>query len=247
MAYADVNGLKLYYESHGAGRPVVALHGGLQSIDLSFAAVLPTLAEGRRVIGVDLQGHGRTTDSDRDMALPNLAGDVVELLDQLGVEQADFFGFSVGGLTALTVATLHPERVGRLVLTSTHFRQDGFHSEIRAADQTAARMPTQEEFRSWQESYQRIAPNPDHFGAVAEKLSAVVNSFTDWTPDQLRAITAPTLIVLGDHDFVRLEHAVELHELLPDARLAVLPGTRHTEVMRRPELRSMVAEFLPVQ
>jgi len=141
---------------------------------------------------------------------------------------------------------MHPKRV-RLVLASTHFRQDGFHSEFIAGDQTSARMPTQQEFQSWQESYQRIAPNPDHFGSVAEKLSVIVNSFSDWTPDRLRAITAPTLIVLGDNDFVRIEHAVELHELLPDARLAVLPGTRHTEVMHRPELRSMVAEFLPVQ
>jgi len=247
MAYADVNGLRMYYEIHGAGRPVVALHGGLLSIDLSFVDLLPTLADGRQVIAIDLQGHGRTTDIDRLPLPENLAGDVVALLDELGVERADFVGFSYGGLTALAVATLFPERVGRLVLASAHFRRDGFHEEITASDGNSTRTPTAQEFLGWQESYQRIAPDPDHFWAFADKLTKAVHSFTDWTPEQLRAITAPTLVIVGDNDFVRLEHAIELHELLADARLAVLPGTRHSEVMHRQGLHAMVTEFLPPQ
>lgn len=243
--YAEVNGLKMYYEVHGEGRPLVALHGGLHTIDASFGAVLPALAEDRQVIAIELQGHGHTGDIDRLPLLENLADDVLALLDLLGVDRADFIGYSLGGLVALTVATRHPERAGRLVLASTHFRQDGYYEEIAANDPDSTRMPTQEEFGSWHAAYTRVAPDPDHFWAFAEKMSGVVHSFRDWTADELRGVTAPTLLVLGDNDFIRLSHAEQMRDLLPDSRLAVLPGTRHSEVMQRANLLApMVSSFL---
>lgn len=231
--YADVNGLHMYYETHGEGLPLVALHGGMLSIDLTFRDVLPALADGRQVIAIDLQGHGRTADIDREPLLSHLADDVLALLDQLGVAQADFIGFSLGGLVSLTIATTRPERVNRLFLASTHFRQAGYHDEIAKGDMSSSRMPTEQEFQSWLEAY---GPGPDSFWAFSKKLTGVVHSFEDWTPDQLRAITAPTLLVVGDNDFIRLSHAEEMRDLLPNAHLAVLPNTRHSEVMERADL-----------
>jgi pimeloyl-ACP methyl ester carboxylesterase len=243
--YAEVNGLRMYYEVHGEGHPVVLLHGGLHSIDLSFGGLLPSLAQDFRIIAIDLQGHGRTEDIDRPPLLEHLAADVLALLDGLGVDRADFFGYSLGGLVSLTLATHYPDRVRRMVLAATHFRQDGYHDEIVKGDQESGRLPTPEEFESWHAAYAKVAPDPDHFWAFAERLSGVVHSFRDWTEDELRAITAPALIVVGDNDFVRVDHAEEMRDLLPDSRLAVLPGTRHSEVMERADLvLPMVRAFL---
>lgn len=243
--YVEVNGLRMYYEVHGEGHPVVLLHGGTQTIDVTFGELLPRLAEEFQVIAVELQGHGRTADIDRPPLLEHLAADVLALLDELGVDRADFFGYSLGGLVSLACATSHPERVRRLVLAATHFRHDGYHDDIVNGDMDSGLMPTQEEFESWHAAYVRVAPDPDHYGVFAERLSEVVMSFPDWTPDDLRAITAPTLLVLGDNDFIRLSHAEQMRDLLPDSRLAVLPGTRHSEVMQRTDLLlPMVTAFL---
>jgi pimeloyl-ACP methyl ester carboxylesterase len=256
--YADVNGLRMYYEVHGpdgrdaaaaeTARPLVLLHGGALTIDLSFAQLLPALTADRRVIATELQGHGRTADVDRPFALPDLASDVVGLLDHLGVERADLFGFSFGGLTALQTAIDAPGRVGRLVLAATHFRPDGYHPEIRdpSLPDTEGRLPTEGDFRRMQERYDEVAPDPGHFAAFLEKANVMVGAFEGWSDDTLRAVAAPTLVVVGDNDFVRLEHAAELYRLIPVAQLAVLPGTTHFEVVQRPGfLLPMLAEFLP--
>ncbi|HVW39810.1 MAG TPA: alpha/beta fold hydrolase [Amycolatopsis sp.] len=245
--YAPVNGLKMYYEVHGSGRPLVLLHGGLHTIGLSFAPTLPRLAAGRQVIGLELQGHGHTGEIDRPITLPNLAGDVVALLDHLGIDRADLFGFSLGGLVALQLATSRPERVGRMVLASTHYRPDGYHDDVRdpALFATSTRMPTEADFAEMTAEYQRVAPEADRFDAVAAKLTAAVQGMPGWTPEALRAIDAETLLIVGDHDFVRLDHAAEMLDLIPHAQLAVLPGTTHTGVVRRAELVGpMVEEFL---
>ncbi|MQA84441.1 MAG: alpha/beta fold hydrolase [Streptosporangiales bacterium] len=246
--YAHVNGLDMYHEVHGTGRPLVLLHGGLLTIDLSFGAVLPALAASRRVIGVELQGHGHTADTDRELTLEYLAGDVVALLDHLGVDRADLFGFSLGGLVALQLTMSYPERVDRLVLAATHYRPDGYHAEIRSPDAQpgSGRMPTERDFQEMHEAYARVAPNPDHFHAFMAKASAAVDAFQGWPADSLREITTPTLLVVGDTDFVRLEHAVEMYELIPGSQLAVLPGTTHMDLMRRSDLVvPMVESFLP--
>jgi pimeloyl-ACP methyl ester carboxylesterase len=236
--YAPVNGLEMYYEVHGSGtgRPLVLLHGGVMTIELSFGAMLSALADGRQVIAAELQGHGRTADIDRDMTLAALAGDVAGLLGQLGVDQADVLGFSLGGEVALQVALDHPDRVGRIVLVSVSYAPDGLHAEISDPAQwaTSTRMPTAEDFRQMREAYGRLAPDPGDFDALAARAGQAGRR--GWTAAELGQISAPALLVFGDHDFIRLEHAVEMHALIPGAQLAVLPGATHMGVMRRADL-----------
>ena len=245
--YAPVNGLRMYYEVHGAGRPLVLLHGGLMTIEGSFGPLLPDLVAERQVIATELQGHGRTADIDRDLELGHLADDVAALLDHIGVDQADVLGFSLGGGVALQLAVDHPGRVGRLILASVSYASDGFHQEISDPSQhaTSTRMPTAEDFRQMREAYARLAPDPGHFEAFAAKASHAAANLKGWTADQLGGITAPTLLIFGDHDFIRLEHAVEMHGLIPGAQLAVLPGATHMGVMQRTDLIGpLVRDFL---
>lgn len=239
--YAPVNGLRMYYEVHGqggTGRPLVLLPGGLQTIELSFGAVLGGLTAERRVIATELQGHGRTADIERDFEPGLLAGDVAALLDHLGVGQADVLGFSLGGTVAVQLALDHPDLVGRLVPVSVSFASDGYHQEISdpALYATSTRMPTEEDFRQMREAYARVAPDPGHFDVFWAKVGQAAGSLKGWTPGELGSITAPTLLVFGDHDFVRLEHAVQVHGLIPGAQLAVLPGATHVGVLRRADL-----------
>ena len=245
--YAPVNGLQMYHEVHGAGRPLVLLHGGLLTIDLSFGEVWPELAADHQVIATELQGHGRTADVDRDIDLRCLAGDVTGLLDHLGIGRADVLGFSLGGGVALQLALDQPDRVGRLILASVSYAPDGFHQEISdpARHATSTRMPTEEDFRQMREAYARLAPDPGHFDAFAAKVSQAAGNLKGWTAGELGGIGAPTLLVFGDHDFVRLEHAVEMHGLIPGAQLAVLPGATHMGVLRRADLIvPLVRDFL---
>lgn len=243
--YANIDGLRMYYEIHGSGgTPLVLLHGGALTIDLSFGALLPALAADRQVIAVELQGHGHTADIDRPITLDGLAGDVVALLDELRIEQADLFGYSLGGLTALRVAMRHPDRVRRLVAMATHFRSDGYHPEIRnpQPDTTSDRLPTAEEFQEWQDAYARVAPEPDQFFALVAKATPAPDDVDQWTEDELRGIIASTLLVIADNDFVRLDHAGAMRDLIPDAQLAVVPGSTHTGLLRRPDVVLLLVE-----
>ena len=245
--YAPVNGLRMYYEVHGTGLPLVLLHGGLMTIDLSFGDIWPELATDRQVIATELQGHGRTADIDRDIELRYLAGDVAALLDHLGIGQADVLGFSLGGGVALQLALDQPDRVGRVILASVSYAGDGFHAEISdpAQHATSTRMPTAEDFRQMRDAYARLAPDPGHFDVFAAKTSQAAGSLEGWTAEELGRIAAPVLLVFGDHDFIRLEHAVEMHGLIPGAQLAVLPGATHMGVLRRTDLIvPMVRDFL---
>ena len=247
QGYAPVNGLRMYYEVHGTGRPLVLLHGGLQTIDLAFGAIWPDLAGDRQVIATELQGHGRTADIDRDIDLRYLAGDVAGLLDHLGVGQADVLGFSLGGGVALQLALGHPDRVGRIILASISYASDGYHPEISdpAQHATSTRMPTAEDFEQMRAAYARLAPDPGHFEAFAAKASQAAGSLKGWTAAELGRVSAPTLLIFGDHDFIRLEHAVEMHGLIPGAQLAVLPGATHMGVLRRTDLVvPLVRDFL---
>jgi pimeloyl-ACP methyl ester carboxylesterase len=196
--YAPVNGLEMYYELHGAPSevpPIVLLHGGLLTIDTTFGPLLTALAERQQVIAIELQGHGHTADIDREISLGNLAGDVVAFLRRLGIDKADFFGFSLGGLVSLTVARMHPELVNKLVVASIGFRQEGYHEDVRPPGRPGSkRMPTERDFGAMMAAYRRVAPNPAHFPEIAAKTSAAVGAFDGWSPDELQAIVAPTLI-----------------------------------------------------
>src|SRR5438270_4932635 len=184
MAYASVNGLQLYYETRGSGRPLVLLHGGLLSIDLNFGPLLEPLTTSRQVIAVELQGHGHTADTDRPMTIEALAGDVVALLDHLGVAEADFFGFSLGGLVAYSVALGAPTRVGKLIVASADaHRPPG--RESKPLDD--GRMPTPADFEAMRDAYSTVAPDPAHFEEFAAKTSAMVHEVPEWT-DELRSL-----------------------------------------------------------
>ncbi|PVZ05750.1 alpha/beta fold hydrolase [Actinomycetospora cinnamomea] len=235
--YAPLPGLDVYYEEHGTGDPLVLLHGGALTLDLSFGALIPRLAPSRRLIAIELQGHGRTADPEgREITLATMAGDVVGVLDHLGLARADVFGFSWGGLVALETAVRHPERVHRLVLGAVHTRADGYHAEIHDPTQyaTSTRMPTEDEFAAMVAEYERYGLTS--FEAVVGELDPIVTAEENWTSAQLAGIAAPTLVMIGDHDFVRVDHAVAMAETIPDAGLAVLPRTTHTALIRRVDL-----------
>jgi pimeloyl-ACP methyl ester carboxylesterase len=261
-SYAKVNGLEMYYESHGpdsgpdsgpdagsdagSGLPLVLLHGGLQTIGLSFGAVLPTLAATRRVIAVELHGHGHTGDIERELTVPLLAQDVVALLDLLGVDRADLFGYSLGGMVALEAALRHPDRVGRVVLAAVAHRPEGYLDEIRdpGLHATSTRLPTQADFKEMTDAYDAVAPDPGHFTEFMAKC-VVAAGYAGWAEDELRELAVPALLIVGDTDFVRIDHAERMRDLIPDAQLAVLPGCTHMGLMRRPELvLPMVRTFL---
>src|SRR4051812_1227737 len=248
MPTEQIDGVPIWYEECGdpSGPLLVALHGGIMTFERSFAAVLPWLADGRRVIGVELQGHGHTPDTGRSMSIERFGDDVAELIDRVaGGGPVDVWGFSLGALTATSLALRHPTTVRRLVLAASNIRPDGYHPEITAPEQDDPRLPTEAEFARWQADYKAVAPNPDDFLPFLERMQPVVHDFAGWTADEIRSIAAPTLLVIGDRDFVRLDHAAEMLDLFPDSRLAVLPGTRHTEVMRRSmQLRCLVEPFL---
>ncbi|MER6150942.1 alpha/beta fold hydrolase [Streptomyces hirsutus] len=248
-AYAEVNGLEMYYEVHGVDRaprrPLVLLHGGVLTVGLSFGAVLPALAADRPVVAPELQGHGHTADVDRAMRVPDLASDVVALLDAIGVEEADLLGYSLGGLIALEIGVRHPGRVGRLVLAAAPYTQDGVHEEVRAPDYSSPRLPGEADFREMADAYAASAPYPERFEDLLAKCSAAAHAPLPWTADDLRGLAAPTLLVIGDTDFVRVEHAAEMQRLIPRSRLAVLPATTHMTLMRRTSLLlPLLDEFL---
>lgn len=174
------------------------------------------------------------------------ADDIAELVDRVaGGGPVDLWGHSLGALTATGVAVRHPAKVRRLVLAAVHIRPDGYHPEIVASEQDDPRLPSEEEFAAWRADYEAVAPDPEHFFAFLERLQPVVDDWPGWTDGEIRSVTAPALLVIGDQDFVRLDHAAEMLDLFPDCRLAVLPGTKHTEVMLRSEqLRTLVGPFL---
>lgn len=220
---APVNGISMYYEDHGRrdGVPLVLLHGGGSTIDVTFGRVLPILAAGRRVIAVEEQGHGRTTDRDAPVAFETSADDVATLLRHLKVERADLFGFSNGASVALQVTLRHPALVRKLVFASSMTKRDGarpeFWEAMRKADFSNMPQPLKDAFL-------KVNPDAGQLRTMHDKDAARMRSFPDVPDDALRSVRAPTLVVLGDHDIVKPEHGVELARLIPGARLLILPG-----------------------
>jgi pimeloyl-ACP methyl ester carboxylesterase len=245
--YADVNGLHLYYETHGTGSPLVLLHGGMLTIDLDFGALLPGLARRHRVIAVELQGHGRTADSEREISPAAHASDVVALLDHLGIDRAHVLGHSMGAAAALELAVSHPDRVRSVVPVSVSVRPDGLHEDLTdpARMATSDRLPTAEDFAAMRSAYEALSPHPERFDAFLQALSANQNDSRGWTDQQLAGITAPVLVINGDRDFVTVEHAGLIGRLIPGSRIAILPGCTHMDTTRRPDLvLPMLAAFL---
>lgn len=246
--YADINGLHLYYEVHGdQGTPVVLLHGGVMTIGLTYPELLPVLANNHRVITVDFQAHGRTADIDRDLSYANLASDVIALLDHLGIERTHVIGHSMGAGTTLELAVSHPDRLLSVVPISGSVHPDGAHPDLAdpSTYATSTRMPTEQDFSAMAAAYAAVAPHPERFDELPSRSMTSMNGWTGWTDEQLAGITAPTLIVLGDHDFTTAAHGAVMQDKIPGSRLAVLPGTTHMQAPRRADhLLPMLTAFL---
>jgi pimeloyl-ACP methyl ester carboxylesterase len=252
--YAPVNGLKMYYEIHGRGEPLVLLHSAFYTIGM-WGPFLASLAETHRVVAVEFQGHGHTADIDRPFSYEQLADDVAAVLDHLGIAQADIVGHSIGADTALQVAIRHPERVRKLVPISGKYRYDGEYPELLAGIQQMT--PAIFAGTPYVDAYRSTAPNPDGFPLLVEKLKAFFGTEYAWPDEDLRSIAAPTLLMIGDADIVRPEHEMQLFRLLgggvpgdltglPKSRLAILPGTMHGTIVveRTDELVAMIEAFL---
>jgi pimeloyl-ACP methyl ester carboxylesterase len=251
--YAPVNGLKLYYEIHGSGQPLVVLHGSFMTIEL-MGELIPALARTRQVIAVEMQGHGHTADSGRPFTYESLADDIAALIAHLGLNSADVYGYSLGGGVALQLAMRHPAVVRKLVVVSAPISSDGNYPEVLPA--IAQIRPEMFDGTPWRDAYNRVAPDPDAFGALVERLVQLDEQPFSWPAEAFRAVPAPTMIVIGDSDGTRPEHAVEMFRLrgggvfgdmagLPAARLAIIPGTTHVGLLDRAELLvAMIVPFL---
>jgi pimeloyl-ACP methyl ester carboxylesterase len=244
--YAPVNGLQMYYEIYGTGQPLVLLHGAFSAIGTSFGQLLPGLAEGRQVIGVELQGHGRTADIDRPLRPELMADDTAALVKYLGIDKADILGYSMGAFVALQLAIRHPEVLRKLVLASVTYTMAGIHPGLMEG---LGNMTPEMMYGSpWHEEYMQIAPRPQDFARLFAKKTEMDRNTTDVPAEAIRSIKAPTLLIIGDSDLVRPEHAVEMFRLLgggvfgdtpaglPASQLAILPATSHVGVASRSDL-----------
>ena len=240
--YAPVNGLDMYYEVYGSGEPVVLLHGGFMTITSNWEGWIGELAKTRKVIAVEMQGHGRTADIPREPNSENLADDVAALLKYLKLSRADLIGYSMGGRVAMQVAVRHPDQVRRVVVISSTFRRDGMTQEGRDAMSTL----TPEVFKGspLEAEYKRLSPTPDQFAKFVERLVAADAKEDDLSADQLQSTTAPMFFIHGDADGIRLQHLAEMFrlkggEIYGDlrprsaSRLAILPNTTHVTLMER--------------
>jgi pimeloyl-ACP methyl ester carboxylesterase len=255
--HIEARGIRYYYEVHGQGEPLLLLHGGLGSADM-FAPILPILAEKRKVIGIDLHGHGRTELGDRPIELDAMGRDMAMILDALNLTQVDVLGYSMGGGVGFQLALQHPERVRRLVLASGLMARDGFYPEILAQQaHLGAEMAAMMKDTPMYRSYAAIAPKPEDFPRLVEAMGAMIKKPFDWSGD-VPKLKMPVMLVYGDGDMFRPEHIVKFYQLLggglrdagwnreamPQNRLAILPNLTHYDMFMSPELaRTSLAFF----
>jgi pimeloyl-ACP methyl ester carboxylesterase len=260
--YANVNGINLYYETHGTGRPLMLLHGGLGSGEM-FGPVLPLLAEHHQVIAPDLQGHGRTADIDRPLDIRLMADDIAALIDHLGLDKPDVVGYSLGGGVALQLAVKYPAKVRRLVVVSANIRRDAIPAEMLAqqGQVSAAAVDFMKDTPMYQ-LYQRVAPRPEDFPMLLTKIGESMSKDFDFT-EEVRGLKVPTLIVAGDADMAPPSHYIEVFKLLDGGlrdggwmgegrpkgghALAILPGLTHYNIANSPLLAAVTLGFLDQQ
>jgi pimeloyl-ACP methyl ester carboxylesterase len=256
--YAPVNGVDMYWRSRGAGgTPLVVVHGGFGTADM-YGDLPDRLAEERRVISVELQGHGHTRDIDRPFSYEAFGDDLAALVDHLDLGQADLLGYSLGAGACVRAAIQHPDRIRRLAAVSTAARRDGWFPEVLAGMAQVGRALVGEMKQSpMYEAYAAVAPDTDAFPELMDKTGALLRRLYDWS-EEIRAMTVPTLLVLADADSIPVSHAAEYFALLggglrdagwdgserPASRLAILPGRTHYDVFQAPELAGVVASFL---
>ncbi len=252
--YAPVNGVKMYYEIHGKGEPVVLLHGLFMTITNNWQDMIAVLSKTRRVIAVEMQGHGRTADIERDFSYDNLADDIAAMLDYLKIVQADLIGYSMGGGVAMQVAIRHPEKVRKVVSISAVFRHDGWVKE--ALDMFPQLTPESFKGSPFEIEYRRLSPTPDEFPNFVNRVISMDLKPYDFGAEKFRATKSPMFFIHGDADGVRLDHIAEMfrlkgNEIFGDmrlrsaSRLAVLPDTTHITLMQKIDvIAPMINDFL---
>ena len=254
--YADVNGFRLYHEVYGTGEPLIPLHGGMMTIQ-EMALLIQALSDERQVIAIELQGHGRSDDTDRPLRLETMGDDVAALIQHLGLGKTDVVGYSLGGDVALRAAIQHPDRVRRLVVLSTPYARFGWYPEVlegmaQVNSKMAEQMketPTGVAARDW--------PQPERFPQFLDKLGAMLAKDYDWSPE-VRRLQMPVMLVYADHDAISTRHIAEFFTLLggglkdpgwqntqlTNARLAIIPGYSHYNFFTAPELGPIIKKFL---
>ncbi|MEC3965843.1 alpha/beta hydrolase [Flagellimonas halotolerans] len=219
--YSEVNGIKMYYEMYGQGKPFVLIHGGGSTIQSTFGKVIPLFAKNRQVIAVELQAHGRTDDRDAEVSFEQDADDIATLLKNLNIDKADFFGFSNGGTTTLQIAIRYPEIVDKIIVGSALAKRDGvpewFWDFMKQA--TLENMPAQ-----LKTAYKEVAPDTNGLQIMHDKDAKRMVNFKDIPDEQIASIKAPTLIIIGDKDVITPEHAIELYGQITNSQLAIIPG-----------------------
>lgn len=255
--YAAVNGINLYYETFGVGKPVILLHGGLGAIEM-FAEILPWLRAGRHIIGVDLQAHGRTADIDRPISYESMADDIAGLIAHLGFKQVDIMGYSLGAGVAVQTAIRHPALVRRLVYISSAYQRDGWYPEVlEGMAQLGPAIAEAMKPSPIYELYARVAPRPEDWPVLVGKVGDLLRREYDWSAE-VSTLNLPVLLIFGDADSVRLTHAVSFFHLLggglvdgglsgegmSNAQLAILSGRTHHNILSAPELEPIIRRFL---
>jgi pimeloyl-ACP methyl ester carboxylesterase len=246
--YENVNGLRMYYEVHGkktSKPPLVLLHGALSATGTSFGELLPKLSKTRQVISIEQQAHGHTADIDRPLRVNTMADDTIALLRKIGVPKADFFGYSMGAGIALDIGVRYPDTVGKLVLAAVTYRLDGLHPGLLEGIKDL--QPEHLYGSPFHEEYLRTALRPEDFAKLVERVKDLNANLPELPDSAIKALKAHTLLVIGDSDIVRPEHAVQMFRLLgggvpgdnaglPNSQLAVLPGTTHVTLVSRADL-----------
>lgn len=219
--YSEVNGLKMYYEVYGQGKPLVLIHGGGSTIQTSFEKVIPLFAKSRKIIAVELQAHGRTSDKNQDLTFEQDADDVAVLLKNLHIDKADFFGFSNGGTTVLQIAIRHPEIVDKIVLGSALSKRNGVPDWFWGFMEQASLENMPEQLKA---AYRKVASNPEGLQVMHDRDAKRMVHFEDIPEEKIKAIQAPALIIIGDKDIILPEHALEMHRQIKNSQLAIIPG-----------------------
>lgn len=251
--YAEVNGLKMYYEVYGQGKPIVLLHGSYMNIPLNWSQIIPMFAKNRKVIVAEMQGHGRTRDTDREISYEGMADDVSGLLKHLKIDSADILGYSMGGGIAFQLAVRHPEQVRRLVVLSGAYTHDGWWADVEAMYPTM----NADMFKGSpiEKQYDSLGNDPAHFAEFVKKVISIDLKPYDWSKE-VKNIKAPIFMAIGDADGIRYEHALELFRArgggkmgdihgMPQSRLAIIPGTTHIGMMQHMDwIVPMINDFL---
>lgn len=252
--YAPVNGLRIYYEIYGEGKPLVLLHGAYMTIGLNWGGIIPELVKTRKVIALELQGHGHTADISRPFSYPSLASDVAGVLKHLNIDSADILGYSFGGVIAYYLAANYPKLINKLIIASAPYRYDGWLPEVRSLFQSF--QPAFLDNTPLVTEYKTVAPDSSHWHAFVNKMVELDKKDYNVGEEKIKAIKSPVLLISGDNDGIDLNHLATAYRLLgggvmgdiaglPRSQLAILPGKTHVSlVMDANPLISIVNEFL---